>query len=172
MKMLIDVEQLVLNGGLPNLNHETSRVDLMRELGPHESNHPDIIGYGHVGFDFPGSSQYLRGVTITFPEYFRCGFEAKEQERYIESWLDTRFDWRLGHFTPRTTVEEIRSQIPELKEWRLGDDMFYAFGHGSMLASYRAYMHFRSDSKAGPMIIEFLKVYTRPVKQNEGRTIG
>lgn len=161
----LDVEYLVLSGQMKEVDHATTRGALISLLGPDESNYPDIVGYGHVGFDFPGGSDQLRGVTISFPQYFKSpSFERQEQIRYLRNWPDHRFHWKMGRIKIDSTVEQIRESLPDLSEWTCLNDLSNAFGGGCSLQSKTSptSIHFQSYSDSDPMIIDWIQTYVRP----------
>jgi len=55
-------------GILGPFHSKTTRVDLLKTLGPTDSeNYPEILVYGHLGFDLAETENPLCKTTITYP---------------------------------------------------------------------------------------------------------
>lgn len=160
----IELEKLILFGEIIGLSRSTTRAELIRQLGPHESGDPDIVGYGHIGFDVPHGLDQLYSVGISFPQYFRSRFfKPKDGIKYIEKWPDPRFDWEFGRLKIDSTVEDVLSAIPELAEWECSNDLFNAYGCGCSLQSpfSPSTIHFQSYCESEPMLIDNVHTFVR-----------
>lgn len=160
----IDLEQFVLAGKIPPLDHRTTRQDLLSLLGPNESTYPDIFGYGHIGFDF-GDTPFLHGVSILFPNFFlRCQDELRE--RWKHHWPDSRLDWNLGRIKPDMT-DEIARDFLQLTDSQWRDYLSNTTGSCRMMLvpDSPAMIQFAPKGQTGAFVVESIFTYIRSGKK-------
>lgn len=107
------LHEFVHQGKLGPFHSTTTRADLLRVIGPPDSEtYPGILVYSHIGFDLAEIANPRCRIQIAFPHEANLRRQGKdwtdaEKSEYFKDWPDRRFDWDLDVFVPGVTDTDL-----------------------------------------------------------------